>query len=482
VGAQAAGLLVVRLGRLPPCPRLAEGTELIGRYPCSGFIEPRYLARRGDGQMVQLSRLVYVLATLVDGCRDVDELALALGAAIDRTVTSEQVVFLLDDKLRPAGLVACDTGADEPATRTPIRPDPLLMLKYRVPLVPERIVWAVAGVFRSLLPAPVVAATLAGLAVVDALVLTSGGLMQIPPAVRALTDQPALILLVLAVLLAVGVFHECGHAAACRYGGARPGAMGIGLYLVWPGFYSTVTDAYRLDRLDRLRVDLAGVYFNAVALTLIGTAYLVTGSPWLLVALVAIHIETMWQFLPSVRLDGYYVLSDLVGVPDLFARIGPILQSAPPWRRTHPRVAELKPWTRRIVAAWVTTTVAFLATWAGLFIAAAPQILPVVWAAMLGRLDAMATAIQTGHIAGVALGAVQFVLLVLPYAGLTLITVDLARRLCRAVRDHPVGRRAATPGGHLASTRPARATAGAAGEPARVTPRGDRAAMRRRAG
>ena len=39
------------------------------------------------------------------------------------------------------------------------------------------------------------------------------------------------------------------------------------------------------------------------------------------------------QLLPFVRMDGYHILSDLVGVPDLFARIKPTLA------RPHPRPA-----------------------------------------------------------------------------------------------------------------------------------------------
>jgi hypothetical protein len=43
-------------------PRLLAGTELIGRVPGSGLREPPYLVRRCDGQVVQLSRLLYVIA------------------------------------------------------------------------------------------------------------------------------------------------------------------------------------------------------------------------------------------------------------------------------------------------------------------------------------------------------------------------------------------------------------------------------------
>ena len=44
------------------------------------------------------------------------------------------------------------------------------------------------------------------------------------------------------------------------------------------------------------------------------------------------HFEIVHQLLPVIRLDGYYIVSDLTGVPDLFARIGPILRSLLPGR------------------------------------------------------------------------------------------------------------------------------------------------------
>ncbi|OWP20464.1 hypothetical protein CBF90_16840, partial [Microbacterium sp. AISO3] len=129
---------------------------------------------------------------------------------------------------------------------------------------------------------------------------------------------------------------------------------------MWPALYSTVTDAYRLDRVGRLRTDLGGVYFNVLFLTGTAALYLTTGQPWLLVALLALHTETAWQFLPSIRLDGYYMLSDLVGVPELFSFVGPVLRGALPGRRTHPRVRALRPWSRRVIVLWVAVSVPVL--------------------------------------------------------------------------------------------------------------------------
>src|SRR4029079_1852906 len=77
-------------------------------------------------------------------------------------------------------------------------------------------------------------------------------------------DRPGLLLLVIAVTVFSAGFHEFGHAAAARRGGAVPGVMGAGIYLVWPAFSTDVTDSYRLGRAGRVRTDLGGLYFNAI--------------------------------------------------------------------------------------------------------------------------------------------------------------------------------------------------------------------------
>jgi putative peptide zinc metalloprotease protein len=60
-------------------PPLAEGTELIGEYQGSDFQEPRYILhilRRADGQVIQLPRLSYLLASSLDGRRDLEQVAM----------------------------------------------------------------------------------------------------------------------------------------------------------------------------------------------------------------------------------------------------------------------------------------------------------------------------------------------------------------------------------------------------------------------
>ena len=137
--------------------------------------------------------------------------------------------------------------------------------------------------------------------------------------------DPVDLLLVLGLTVVSAAFHECGHATGCRYGGARPGAVGVGIYLIWPSFFTNVTDSYRLSRgraaADRprrpvLQPDLhagPGRHLRGH----LGRRSCSSSSP-------ITHLEMLEQLLPFVRFDGYFILSDLAGVPDLFARVVPI--------------------------------------------------------------------------------------------------------------------------------------------------------------
>lgn len=420
-------------------PRLAEGVELIGEYQGSGFQEPRYIVRRGDGQIIQLPRLLYLLAASVDGRRDLAQVADVLTTEFGKVVQAEQVGYLLDNRLRPAGIVPPDPQAVDPDTgrhggtaKMTMKSDPLMALKFRVGVVPERMVWRIAGLFTPMFWPPVILAMLAGFLGLDVLIIAQGGLGLIVPSALTLVYQPVLTLLVLGLILASAAFHECGHVTACRYGGAKPGVMGFGLYLVWPALYSTVTDSYRLGRVGRLRTDLGGVYFNAVFITGMSVAYLDARAPWLLVAIVALHIETATQFLPMIRLDGYYILSDLVGVPDLFSWMGPVLTSVIPGRPSHPRVRELKPWVRRAITLWVLIVAPYLLYWLVGFLILVPRVLPVVWHQFVWLSQAVSAAATSGHVAETVLGVVQIILLLLPWVGSLLLLGMLARRPVQA--------------------------------------------------
>lgn len=411
-------------------PRLTPGVEVFGEYQGSGYLEPRYLARRGDDQMVALSPLLYALLSALDGRRDEAELAGMVSERLGRRVDEDGIRFLLDERLRPAGLVLAPGQAWTPVPRA----RPMLSLIARAALLPQRMVRALARAVAPLFRAPVVLAVLLALAAVDVWIL---GVLGVAGSLEHAVRAPATLLIVAGLLILSGGFHELGHATACRYGGGRPGTIGVGIYLVWPVFYSDITDTYRLSRRGRLRADLGGLYFNAVALLVAVAAFAVTGARAILVFIVVQQVQMLFQFMPWLRLDGYYVVSDLAGVPDLFSRLRPAAMSIVRPRRPQPRIMELTPRARRIVRGWVLTSAPVVLAVLAALVLGAPRILRTAWTSGLLRAQAAREALGAGSIASGAWSLVELMLLLLPAIGLTvtaaIVLVGARRAMGRAL-------------------------------------------------
>ena len=415
------------------------GVELLGVYKDSGFKEAPYLARAEDGQIVQLSRLLHLVAAASDGSRDVGEIAGWVSAQFGRPVTADNVVYLIERKLAPMGLVAGPATAGAPP-----RAAAPLAFTWRRALFSPRVVNVLAKTFAPLFRPTVVGAVLAWLVVLDCWLFARGGLGD---AVSRTISRPAVLLAIFALVVVGTVFHEIGHAAACRYGGATPGAIGAGLYLVWPAFYTDVTDAYRLDRRGRLRTDLGGIYFNAVFALALSVVYFATGFAPLLFVVFVEHVLALQQFVPWIRLDGYYVLSDAAGVPDMLSRVKPTLLSLVPGRPVDPRVAELKPWVRRLVIAYVVTVVPILAAAYVLLLINAPRFLEQAQRSWMLELGRAAAAWRAADPASLTLAVLGLVAVALPVLGLGLVALKSIRvcgiLIARAAVARPRLRRAA---------------------------------------
>ena len=394
----------------PVVPQLATGVSLIGEYQASGYEDPPCLLRRADGQTIQITPLLYALVEVIDGRRNTVELAEALSERIGRSVSDDNVRFLIDDKLRPAGVLK-DAEGREPQVQ---KANPLLALRFKLKLADEhrtnRLTAPFAFLFRPWVVVPAVAAFLA---VVGWTVLVRG----LGGGARQLLYSPALMLGAFVLTILSASFHEFGHAAACRYSGGRPGAMGCGVYLVWPAFYTDVTDAYRLDRAGRLRTDLGGLYFNALFALATFAAWAVTGVEALLTLIPLQVLQMLHQLLPFVRMDGYHILSDLVGVPDLFARIKPTLLGFIPGRKTDERAQALKPWVRVVVALWVVTVVPLLVFGLLMVLISAPRVMATTWDSVGLQWRAVSEALDEGKWTAAVVGVVGVFALALPVAG-----------------------------------------------------------------
>lgn len=419
--------------------RLADGIELLGEYRDSGYTQPPYLIQRADGHTIQVSRLVYLVAEALATHHDADSAASDVSRHYGRDVSAENITYLVENKLAPVGVMRTDGSSDEP----PVTAKPLLALRLRVPLVPERVHRVVTTGLMPLFWPPVIVAAMVALIFTDAWLLTSQR-ASIAEGMRMLIFEPKLLLALTALTLVAAVFHEVGHAAAARYGGATPGAMGAGIYIVWPAFYTDVTDTYRLDRRGRLRTDFGGIYFNV--LFTLGTVWLftMTGYTPLLVLAGIVQLETLRQFLPFIRLDGFYVMSDLAGVPNLFLYMKPVLTVLVRRRhgeartRAKEKLAELTRRSRILIVGWVTVTVPVLAAGLTLFLVLIPRGAGIAWGSVGFQIDSMTTPSGSVTPVGAINGTVNLILLALPVAGMTYILAMLLKRGAKlAARSWP---------------------------------------------
>jgi putative peptide zinc metalloprotease protein len=413
-------------------PRLAEGVELLGAYKDSGYSQPPSLARRADGQVIQMSPLLYQVACRIDGSRGPDAIAALVSADLGRSLDAGQVRYLITAKLLPLGVVAAGG-----VPRALPKANPLFSLRARGTLLPGHIVNLVAAFLRPLFRWPAVAAVVVSVAAVDwwlfAVHGLGGGISQV-------LRDPVDLLAVFGLSLVAAVFHECGHATGCRYGGARPGVIGVGIYLVWPSFFTNVTDSYRLSRAGRLRTDLGGLYFNLIFMLALAGIYAATSSQVLLLVIAITHLEMLDQLLPFVRFDGYFILSDLIGVPDLFARVVPIVKSALPAGRRDPRVAGLRRAARIVVTGWVLCVIPLLLFTLGYLLLRLPGVNRALWRSARMQAHLMSAAVAGHHYALAAAGAAGVVLVILPGAGSLYIAARLARQAATLGRRWSAGR------------------------------------------
>lgn len=111
--------------------------------------------------------------------------------------------------------------------------------------------------------------------------------------------------------------HEFGHASAIRNYGLKPGTIGFGFYLLSPVFFADVTMCWRLKPTKRIIVNIAGMYFQILLSVILAIIYFLTFNKWFLITSMLNSISIIPNINPFIRYDGYWILSDLLGLPNL---------------------------------------------------------------------------------------------------------------------------------------------------------------------
>jgi putative peptide zinc metalloprotease protein len=227
-------------------------------------------------------------------------------------------------------------------------------------------------------------------------------------------------------VVASAAFHEFGHAAGLRYGGGKVRGMGVGLYLIYPVVYTDVTDEYRLGRWGKVRTDLGGFYFNLIFASAVFAVYALTGQPFLLVSVLLTDLEIVQQLMPFTRLDGYWILADLTGIPDFFSMLIPFVRTE--LHLSGPHVPPLKLWARVVFAVYILVTGPLLALLLFLMVKSVPRVLATAWVSFSHQVHTFTSAQSTGNVPGMVLAVVAVIGLAIPTVGLFLVLYRFAKQ------------------------------------------------------
>jgi putative peptide zinc metalloprotease protein len=304
-----------------------------------------------------------------------------------------------------------------------------LAINLKMALIPSAVANAIVRPFTLLyFPPVIIALVLLALAGHAWLYLVHG----VARGASQVIYNPGLILALIGAFVLSAAFHEIGHGAGLSYGGGKVRQMGVGLYLVYPVFYTDITSSYALGRWARLRADLGGFYFNVIFQLVCLGLFALTGQEFLLIVVMLLDVEILYQLLPFVRMDGYWILADLTGVPDFFTRMGATLRALLPGGKRE-QMTPLKPWARVVFVLYTIIVVPLLA----LLLFGAFKSFPHVIASVADSSVKLMTSFNEARAKGDGIAAVssivQVVLLWLQAVGLALVIFTISRRALTAL-------------------------------------------------
>ncbi len=136
---------------------------------------------------------------------------------------------------------------------------------------------------------------------------------------------PENMLLMLALYCVIKLIHEFAHGFAVKVWGGEVHEMGITLLVLMPIPYVNASSSWAFNKYNRVLVGAAGIIVELLLAAMALFVWL-TVEPGLLkdaalnVVLIGSVSTLLFNANPLLRFDGYYVLQDLLEIPNLYSR------------------------------------------------------------------------------------------------------------------------------------------------------------------
>ncbi|MBS3915408.1 MAG: efflux RND transporter periplasmic adaptor subunit [Bacteroidetes bacterium] len=259
----------------------------------------------------------YIISQL-DGSNSHVSIIELIHSQFDITISESELKDFLDGLLRTSLLENSDPGSKTHPRKKIIKGD-ILYLRFKL-FNPENL-------FRWLLPRTRIFFT-AGFILFSISLLLIATLVTFGHWREIITDFKntfhwGTILTAWLVILVVVTLHEFAHGMTCSYFGGKVKEIGFLLIYFQPAFYCNVSDAWLFpEKHKRLWVTFAGAYFEVFIWAIATLIWRLTEPGtnihyFALIITCTSAIKSFFNLNPLIKLDGYYLLSDWLNIPNL---------------------------------------------------------------------------------------------------------------------------------------------------------------------
>lgn len=117
--------------------------------------------------------------------------------------------------------------------------------------------------------------------------------------------------------------HELGHAIVCKYNGGKVDEIGFLLIFFSPALYCDVSGIWTFNKKKpKIATLLAGIIVQLIMFSIMTLLYVnfYSGSYWLATFICWNLLMTISNIIPVIKLDGYWILSNVIDVPNLYEK------------------------------------------------------------------------------------------------------------------------------------------------------------------
>jgi len=284
-------------------PRISDKIEILP-FDNGGFL----VHHKVLGHRLNINNFTYQLLNYIDGVRNIKEIAAAFNKDNTKSVNEDTIFDILYSKLGKYHVI-------ENEEHEVIKREKPSYLKLSFTLLKKEWVTHIIPAFSFLFNKSVFY-TLFTLSFLFMIYMVISNHQTMVSGLKDITVLNGSLYLLFFGL--VTLFHEFGHAAACRKFGAKHGDIGFGFYLLSSVMYADVSDVWKLKKSERIIVNLGGIYLQLLIATCISIYYLFTNNNHLIIpAYVIGGLSVVYNLNPFFRTDGYWILSDILGIANL---------------------------------------------------------------------------------------------------------------------------------------------------------------------